>query len=166
MRLFALALTFPLIAGCAGDSQTAVDDPASTPPESTAGTESGEMDLRGAARLSRVVSPEWERIEEFTRLFYDGELEQLYTQFSSSYREEFSMEALTELRNKMLADYGEEVEVVATRTEDSQGYRAFFRASRFSAGDRLIEVAFVIGPDDTISGLVITPERTSQTATP
>jgi len=167
MRLFALALTFLLAAACAGDTQTAVDEPASTPPQTSADAQTTEeTGLRGAARLAKVVSPEWERVEGFTKLFYEGDLEELYSNFSAEYREEFSIQDLTALRDNMRTQFGEEAEVVATRTEENQGYKAFFRAARFSGGDRLIEVAFVIGPDNSISGLFVTPERTSQTATP
>jgi len=160
MRLFVLSLTILLAAGCAGDPQPPADDAtgAGAPVDADAAEP---INLTGDARLVRVVSPEWERVEGFTKLFYDGELEQLYANFSAGYKEEFSLQNLTTLRDKMLAEFGEEVEVVKTRKEEKQGYQAFFRAARFSADERLIEVAFLIGPNETISGLFVTPERTA-----
>ncbi|NIM62382.1 MAG: hypothetical protein GTN89_11350, partial [Acidobacteria bacterium] len=69
---------------------------------------------------------------------------------------------LTLLRDGMLSQFGEEVEVVSTRIEEKQGYSAFFRVARFSADERLIEIAFLIGPDESIAGLFVTPDRTAQ----
>ncbi len=76
------------------------------------------------------------------------------------------MQALVGLRDKMLAEFGEEVEVVATRKEAKEGYQAFFRAARFSGDERLIEVAFLIGPDDSIAGLFVTPDQRAVSPTP
>jgi hypothetical protein len=165
MRLFALSLTILLAVACAGDPQPPADEaagPAATAPVHTDAVEP--IDLRGDARLVKLVSPEWERVEEFTKLFYDGELEQLYANFSAAYQEEFSLQDLTTLRDGMLAELGEEVEVVKTRKEEKQGYQAFFREARFSGDERLIEVAFLIGPNQTISGLFVTPERSAPPA--
>jgi len=162
MRLLILALTSVLAVACAGDSEP----PAETPPapvEPPAATQPADpTDLLGSARLAKVLSPEWERVEEFTQQFYAGDLDKLYSSFSGTYKEEFSLQDLFDLHAKMRAEFGQELEVVATRTEENQGYKAFFRASRFSDDERLIEVAFVIGPDDTIAGLVVTPDRTAQ----
>ncbi len=72
------------------------------------------------------------------------------------------MQNLVDLRDKMLTEFGEEVEVVSSREEENEGYHAFFRAARFSDDERLIEVAFVIGPDESIAGLFVTPDRTAQ----
>ena len=160
MRLFALSLTILLAAGCAGDPQPPANDAAGAGAPVDADV-AEPINLTGDAQLVRVVSPEWERVEAFTKLFYDGELEQLYANFSAGYKEEFSLQNLTTLRDKMLTEFGEEIEVVKTRKEENQGYQAFFRAARFSADERLIEVAFVLGPNETISGLFVTPERTA-----
>ncbi len=69
------------------------------------------------------------------------------------------MQDLVDLRDRVLTEYGEEVEVIATRKEENQDYRAFFRAARFSNDERLIEIAFVIGSDESIAGIYVTPDR-------
>jgi len=167
MRLFALTLTILLAVAFAGEPE-APADPGLAPPAEAPADSAGEdsLDLLGGARIAKVVSPEWARIEEFTQRFYAGELDDLYEDFSPTYRKEFSIQDLAGLRTKMIEDFGEEVEVVATRIEEKDGYHAFFRAARFSADDRLIEVAFVIASDDTIAGLFVTPDRTPQSSAP
>ena len=165
MRLFALFLTVLLVVACAGDPQPPAETAAVPPTGSPTETDTEDpLNLVGGARFAKVVSPEWERVEGFTKQFYDGALDQLYAGFSAGYKEEFSMQNLVDLRERMLTEFGEEVEVVATRKEENQGYHAFFRAARFSGGERLIEVAFVIGPDESIAGLFVTPERTAESA--
>ncbi len=72
------------------------------------------------------------------------------------------MQNLIDLRDKMLTEFGEEVEIVATRKEENEGYHAYFRAARFSGDERLIEVAFLIAPDESIAGLFVTPDRTTE----
>jgi hypothetical protein len=168
MRLFALFLVILLATACAGEPEPAREDPALAPAQTPQTTTpdgdggKGTLDIVGNARLGKVVSPEWVRIEGFTKQFYNGELDKLYGSFSAAYKQEFSMQDLIDLRDKMLTEYGEEIEVVATREEEKQDYRAFFRAARFSNDERLIEIAFVIGPDETIGGLYVTPDRGDQ----
>ncbi|NIL99958.1 MAG: hypothetical protein GTN89_03190 [Acidobacteria bacterium] len=168
MRLLVLSLTILLALACAGEPEPAGETTPGSATETTPSSGSTESepteptDLLGGAKLAKVRSAEWERVEGFTRQFYAGELDPLYASFSEGYKQEFSMQDLVGLRDKMLAEFGEEVEVVATRKEEREGYRAFFRAARFSADERLIEVAFLIGPDDSIAGLFVTPDRTAE----
>ncbi len=170
MRLLALPLILLLTLACAGESEPPAEGAPGAAAETgpSAGSTDSEPaepgELVGGARLTKVLSPEWERVEGFTQQFYAGELDALYASFSDGYKEEFSLQDLIDLRDKMLAEFGEEVEVVSTRTEEREGYEAFFRAARFSREERLIEVAFVIGPDDAIAGLFVTPDRTAESS--
>ena len=179
MRLFALSITILVAVACAADPQPAANDAAAPPTEAPVDTDAvtpvdadavdpvdtdavDPINLLGSARIAKVVSPDWARVEGFTKQFYEGELDQLYASFSAECKEEFSMQNLVDLRDKMLTEFGEEVEIVATRKEENEGYHAYFRAARFSGDERLIEVAFVIAPDESIAGLFITPDRTAQ----
>ena len=163
MRLFVLTLTILVASGCAGDPQPAVDDATAPVNEVSAAVDApGAADpgqLIGTAQITKVMPPDWARVQGFTQQFYDGELDQLYASFSAGYKEEFSMQDLVDLRDKTLTEFGEEVEIVNTRKEENEGYHAYFRAARFSADERLIEVAFLIAPDESIAGLFITPDR-------
>ena len=172
MRLFALLLIILLAVACGGEPEPTGKDTA-LPPDQTSHTEApdgddgkGTVKLLGATRLGKFVSPGWARVEGFTKQFYDGELDELYASFSEAYKQEFSLQDLVDLRDRVLTEYGEEVEVVATRKEENQDYRAFFRAARFSNDERLIEIAFVIGPDESIGGLYVTPDRGAQSPIP
>ena len=167
MRLFALFLTIVLAVACGSEPEPVEENiapPAQTPQTEAPDPDDGEgtIDIVGNARLGMFISPEWARIEGFTKQFYDGQLDELYASFSELYRRDFSMQDLIDLRDKVLTEYGQEVEVVATRKEEKQDYRAFFRAARFSDDERLIEISFLIGPDESIGGLYITPDRGAQ----
>ena len=165
MRLFALSLMILLAAACGGEPEPVgeetvpptVQTPQTEPPHADGGEET--VKIVGNARLGKVVSPDWARIEGFTKQFYDGELDELYASFSEAYKQEFSMQNLVDLRDTVLTEYGAEIEVVGTRKEEKEGYRAFFRAARFSNDERLIEIAFVIGSDESIAGIYVTPDR-------
>ena len=137
MRLFALSVTILVALACAGDPQPPANGAAAPPTEAPVETDAVDpVNLVGDARLVKIVSPEWERVEGFTKQFYEGELDELYANFSAGYKEEFSLQSLVDLRDRMLTEFGEEVEVVATRIEENQGYHAFFRDSRFSGAGR------------------------------
>jgi hypothetical protein len=165
MRVLALSLTILLAVACGGESDT-VGDAAVEPPRSTTGTttdaDEKPLSVVGATRLAKVLTPDWAAVENYTQQFYDGKLEELYESFSDSAKQDFSMQDLVDLRDRMLAEYGREVEVVATRKEEKESYRAFFRAARFSDDERLIEVAWLIGPDGSVGGIYITPDRSDR----
>lgn len=167
MRLFILSLMLLLAVACGSEPGPAEENtaaPAQIPQPEAPDADDGDMTVNiiGEARLAKFISPEWARIEGFTKQFYDGELDELYASFSEPYKQEFSMQDLIDLRDMVLTEYGQEVEVVATRKEEKQNYRAFFRAARFSDDERLIEIAFLIGPDESIGGLYVTPDRGTQ----
>ena len=161
MRLFALFLMTLLAVACGGEptGQDTAPSAAPTPQIGVPQGDDGKTTTNAIARLGKVVSPEWARIERFTKQFYNGELDELYANFSDAFKQEFSMQDLVDLRDRVLTEYGEEVKVVATRKEENEDYRAFFRAVHFSNDERLIEIVFVIGPDELIGGLYVTPDR-------
>jgi len=173
MRVFALSLSILFVLACGGETEPAADLPApeavkSPPPvtEPAAVSVPGTHTIVGDSKLVKIVTAEWKPIEAYTQQFYRGELDELYALFSDAAKEEFSMQNLIDLHDKVQTDYGEEVEIVASRKEEKDEYVAFFRAARFSLDERLIEVAWVIGSDDSIRGLYITPDRSAQPDTP
>lgn len=169
MKRSALLLIVLLALACSGEPETAVEaeTPATEPPATTPAdqpaTSDDTLDVIGGTRLVRTIAPEWETVEALTMEFYSGDLDALYDKFSADYKTEFSRRQLGELHDLMRAEYGEEIEVLASRKEEKQGYQAFFRASRFSSDERIIEVAFVLDANGAISGLAVTPDRSGAT---
>jgi len=169
MRRLSLVLMVVLCMACAADPEPAADAPAaSTPAAESAAAASPEpgtsetpenVSLVGGTKVGKVKSDDWKRVDRFTAMLYAGELETLHGEFSEAAKQELDLSGLTAIRDGLLANHGEEVEVVGSTREEKEGYRAYKRAARFSKDERLIEVAWVIGPDDEIAGLFVTPDR-------
>jgi len=172
MRWICLTLMVVLALACAADPESKAGDPAPTTPPpaegvtTPAGTSGGtgadsaeRISLVGGSKVGHIKPDDWKRIDRLTEMFYSGELESLHVEFSEAARTELPLDALTALRAGLLAEHGEEVEIVDTTKEEKDGYRAYKRAARFSRGSRLIEIAWVIGPDEEIAGLFVTPDR-------
>jgi len=170
MRRICLTLMVVFALACAADPESKADDPAPTtpPPAESVTTPAGtgadssdKVSLVGGSKVGLIKPDDWKRIDRFTEMFYSGELESLHAEFSEAARTELPLDALTAMRAGLLAEHGEEVEIVNTTKEEKDGYRAYKRAARFSRDSRLIEVAWVIGPDEAIAGLFVTPDRSA-----
>ncbi len=180
MKRWTLPLIALLFLACAGDSGPAeepVEEPAPAPrvsggdaplvgPEEAEPNGDGaaprEPTFEGVAGMAVVRSEDWRRVNEYTRMFYDGELEALHAKFSSDAKTELPLAALTALRDQMLQELGTELQPLAFKREENAGYRAYKRAAKFSEREDLVEVAWVIAPDDSIAGLFISPQRSSK----
>ena len=167
MKRWTLLSIILLCLACAAENEP-VEKPAEAPLENSGSdeapveTESGDPEpaseepvFTARSSVSIVVPEDWIRINEYTRMFYDGELDALHANFSAEAKLELPLAALTGMRNRMLRSWGRETEQLALKKEENEGYRAYKRAAKFSNYEGLVEVAWLIGPDDSIAGLFV-----------
>jgi len=96
-------------------------------------------------------------VREYTELFYAGNLDVLHEKFSEEMREVLSMTQFVDLHAHMRENYGEETTVIAEDTQTKGDYRGFVRWARFDKTDEIIEVQWILNPDDVIAGFYLRP---------
>jgi hypothetical protein len=100
---------------------------------------------------------------EYTRMFYAGELEPLFEKFSPEMRTEIlPLEKLRALREQVRERYGEETQVLGEDSQTKGDLRGFARWARFSRHDGVIEIRWILRPDDTVAGFMVIPAKLPQ----
>jgi len=169
LALGSVGLALLLLAGCGAEpSETAEPATAAAPPGPTT-SEAPDSEKSppalGDVRIS--ITPErdpgLEAVHRYTRMFYGGELEQLFEKFSPEMRQEIlPLDKLRQLREFVRKNYGKEVEVVGEDSRTQGDYRGFVRWARFSDHDGVIEIQWILRPDDTVAGLLVRPAKRKQ----
>jgi hypothetical protein len=161
-----IALAVILLAGCGADEPDTAK-PANAPAPA-APTENEATEPETATRplgdvqvtITRGADPGLEAVRRYTGMFYRGELEQLFENFSPEMRNEIlPLAKLRELREFVREEYGEEVEVVGEDSQTRGDYRGFARWARFSKHEGLIEFQWILRSDDTVAGLLVRAAR-------
>ena len=166
-----------VVAGC-GDSTPAPADAPDTPestsaplidPDQTTGGSEAPPDITVAQQelhAKPTGDPGLEVVREYTRMFYDGQMEELRERFSEEMKAEFPPGRLQVMRERVREGLGEEIEVVGERSQARDEYRGFVRWARFSKHDGLIEIQWVLRQDDTISGFIIQEAQAGREQSP
>ena len=104
-----------------------------------------------------------ELVREYTRMFYAGELEKLIEKFSPEMREDIlPLDKLRTLRDELRSQYGEEVQVLGEDAQTKGDYRGFARFARFSKNDAVIQLRWILRPDDSVAGFQVMPAQKPQ----
>ena len=156
-----------LLCGCGGSEPEA---PEQTAPSPTAGpTASAAPDPTpppiGDVQVSIVpLAPAGidgaDLVREYTRMFYAGELEKLFEKFSPEMREDIlPLDKLRALREQVRSQYGEEVQVLGEDAQTKGDYRGFARWARFSKRDDVLQLRWILRPDDSVAGFQVMPAQ-------
>ncbi len=96
-------------------------------------------------------------VQRYTEMFYRGEIDLLHGKFSSEMQQVLSLAQLSALHEHVIATYGKETRVIAEDAQSNADYRGFVRWARFDKTEDVIEVKWILKPDDTIAGFFIQP---------
>ena len=160
-----------LLCGCGGSEPRAPEDSETTSPApAPAGSTAAEPTPPpiGDVRVSIVplAPPGIEGADlarEYTRMFYAGELDALFEKFSPEMREQIlPLDKLRALREQMLGQYGEEVQLLGEDAQTKGEYRGFARFARFSKNDAVLQLRWILRPDDSVAGFQVMPARKPQ----
>jgi hypothetical protein len=108
-------------------------------------------------------SPAARAARRFADQFLASDLETLHASFGAELAERMPLDELRELRARVEADLGVEVERLRERIEPRAGANAYSRVSRFDRFGGLVELALVLEPDGTIASFRL---RTGEVASP
>jgi hypothetical protein len=160
----ALLLPLGLLTGCSEKGAVAEPDAAvavSSDPEPQAPPPAA---APPAPQRSAAPSPaaamnpaDFATVREYTELFYAGNLDVLHEKFSAEMREVLTMTQFVRLHAHMRENYGEETVVIAEDTQTKGDFRGFVRWARFDKTDEIIEVQWILKPDDVIAGFFLRP---------
>lgn len=96
-------------------------------------------------------------VNDYTRMFYDGELTELYRYFTDEMKTVLPLAQLNAVRDEMLSKYGHEIHVVGQDDETRGEYRGFVRWARFDGYDGVIELQWILQQDDSIAAFFVRP---------
>jgi hypothetical protein len=107
--------------------------------------------------LARIAPPDEPQpvADEYTRMFYEGELEQLFAKFSSEMKATIPLAQLELHQARFVGQFGKEREVVHRESKNEEGYRAFVRWARFEKADGLVGIQWILSEDDSIAGFYV-----------
>jgi hypothetical protein len=163
-RILAIAMLLAVAAGCSGEapaeSAPAAEHSATSLPAKTSVAEertSQSLDL--PAPRPAVDPEEFATVRRYTAMFYRGELDLLFESFSEEMREVLPMEQLSALHEHAITNFGTETRVIAEDSQVKNDYRGFVRWARFDKTDAIIEIQWILRPNDEIAGFYIRPAQ-------
>jgi len=106
-------------------------------------------------RVEPAADPGLEVVRRYTQMFYSGETEKLREKFSEEMKAEFPPGRLEVMRDRVELNLGKEVEVVGEDSQIRDDYRGYVRWARFSKHEGVVEIQWVLRPDNTIAGFII-----------
>ena len=153
-------------AGCGGSAPPPTESPDSPGPTSSAEAEPDRMTggdepqpaitvEQQELQVQPASDPGLEVVRRYTRMFYDGEMDELRARFSEEMQAEFPPGRLEVMRERVREGLGEETEIVGERSQSRDEYRGFVRWARFSKHDGVVEIQWVLRQDDTVAGFII-----------
>jgi GNAT superfamily N-acetyltransferase len=98
-------------------------------------------------------------VHEYTKYFYDGDLERLQGLFTDEMKQQLTLEQLVALRRRVESEYGNEIAVLGEETQTKGKYRGFVRWARFDKHPGPIEVQWILREDDSIAGFFVRPVK-------
>lgn len=163
-RILANAMLLAVVAGCSGeapaDPTPAAEGAATSLPAKTS------VDSDGVSRsLDRPaprppVDPEkFATVRRYTAMFYGGELDRLFERFSDEMKEVVPRDQLSAIYEHTVTDFGKETHVIAEDSAVKKDYRGFVRWAQFDKTDQVIEIQWILRPNDEIAGFFIRPAQ-------
>jgi len=166
-----------LLAGCSGGGgapETAPPD--ESPPSTTASAPvptpspppPSPVSIQAVTAAPSAVDPaEFAAVREYTQMFYDGRLDELFDRFTDEMRQVVPRRQLEMIRDHAVETYGKETRVIGEDTQTKDDTRGFVRWARFDKTEDVIELQWFLKPDDRIAGFFIRPaKRQGETAQP
>jgi hypothetical protein len=165
-RATTVVMMLALVPGCSGDApeqEAAVESTAASPsvaivpvttPTAPAPTPSPQSPP--APQVDPAIASTAHR---YTEMFYDGKLDLLHEEFSEEMQDIVPMEQLNAMFEHAVTNYGEEAGVIAEESQTRGDYRGFVRWARFDKTDEVIEVQWILKPNDEIAGFYIRPAK-------
>ncbi len=109
-----------------------------------------------AAPAAAWDDPVKERGRAFCRLFYDGELDEIWRHFSSDMRGRFgTVDSLKALRAQALGFLGSEITVIEETTGNADNLTTYRRIARFENTSQLARIEWTFDPEWTVTGFLI-----------
>jgi hypothetical protein len=154
--LLVLSIVAPV--GCSGNAQEPEPATQDEAARGIPGPTSATPPATPPAPLRQPVDPaEVAAVAEYTRMFYEGRIEALHAKFSEEMQGVLSLEQLTAMYRNAVDNYGKETQVLAEDSDVKGDYRAFVRWARFDKTEEVIELQWILRPDDAIAGFYIRP---------
>jgi hypothetical protein len=163
-RFLANALLLAVVAGCSGEAPaeptpaaegSATSIPAETP---VAADEVSRSPGQPAPRPP--VDPEaFAAVHRYTAMFYRGELDALFESFSDEMQGIVPREQLSAVHEHAVTNFGKEIRVIAEDSAVKNDYRGFVRWAQFDKTDQVIEIQWILRPNDEIAGFFIRPAQ-------
>lgn len=97
-----------------------------------------------------------------TEQFYRGELQKLHDRFSDEMKQTLSLEQLQQMHAAVTSKFGKEKEVIGESSAPQGPYKAFVRWGRFDKNDGVLEVQWILRPDDSVAGFFIKPRKADE----
>jgi len=116
--------------------------------------------------LPSAEGPQVDRAREYTRMFYDGELEALHAKFSDEMKETIPLPKLLFMRSGTESQLGSETELLSEDIAEDGDYTGYRRRVRFAKSEEVYEVIWAMRDTDTIGGFMLRPEETQDATSP
>jgi hypothetical protein len=163
-RVLINTLLLAVAAGCSGEAPAEPAPDAevaatSLPAKTSVAADKGSAALGPPAPRPAEDSEQFATVRRYTAMFYRGELEQLFENFSDEMREVVPREQLSAIHEHAVTNFGQETSVIAEDSAVKNDYRGFVRWARFDKTDAIIEIQWILRPNDEIAGFFIRPAQ-------
>lgn len=163
-RILASAMLLAVVAGCSGEAPadptpTAEGSATSLPAKTSVAADgvSGSLDL--PAPRPPVDPEKFATVRRYTAMFYRGELDPLFERFSDEMKNVVPRDQLSAMHEHAVTNFGQETRVIAEDSAVKNDYRGFVRWAQFDKTDEVIEIQWILRPDDDIAGFFIRPAQ-------
>ena len=170
MRIAVSCLALLLLAGCGGGSGPEPATPSAPAAEPMPAPVEAEEETKPSLQVlgTRVVKVEDRAIgvaREYTRMFYENEIDALFERFSPEMQQQIPLDQLKQLAQGMREELGVETAVVQEKveTKEAEGYRGVYRWAHFDKYDGVIEVLWILREDDSVAGFFLNPAQSPET---
>ena len=163
-KFFLFALLVLLCVSCGGESSEDAAEsgltPAPAPPPMPAIPPAADpgSGYRRLGTATMVPVPEGMDVaNEYTRMFYVGELETLHAKFSDEMKTVLSLDDLAERRAQFSAQFGAESEVIHQESKVDGDFRAYVRWVRYENYPDIVGIEWILRKDDSVAGFYVRP---------
>jgi hypothetical protein len=103
-------------------------------------------------------------VHRYTEMFFSGQTEQLREKFSEEMKQQFPAGRLELMLGRVQDSLGEPVEIVGEDSQSRGEYRAYVRWARFSKHEGIVEIQWILRPDDKVAGFFVRDARAGRDA--
>jgi hypothetical protein len=153
-----------VVAGCSGEAPAgpnpaAEASAASLPAKTSVAADGVSRSLDQPAPRPPVDPEKFATVRRYTDMFYRGELDLLFENFSDEMREVVPRDQLSAVHEHAVTNFGKETRVIAEDSAVKNDYRGFVRWAQFDKTDEVIEIQWILRPNDEIAGFFIRPAQ-------